>query len=128
MDRYVNYNANPKSKRVGDCVVRAISLLLDQAWEYTYCGIVVKGYELYDMPSSNAVWGAYLRSNGCERYPIPNTCPDCYTVKQFCEDHPQGKYLLCLNGHVVAVIDGRYYDTWDSGEEIPIYYWEKKGD
>ena len=30
-----------------------------------------------------------------------------------------------ISGHVVAVIDGNYYDTWDSGDKIPIYYWYK---
>ena len=24
-----------------------------------------------------------------------------------------------------SVKDGHYWDTWDSGQEIPIYYWEK---
>jgi hypothetical protein len=27
---------------------------------------------------------------------------------------------------VVPVINGEFYDTWDSGEERPVYYWEKK--
>lgn len=36
-----------------------------------------------------------------------------------------GRYLLALDQHVVAVVDGDYYDTWDSGNEIPIYYWMK---
>lgn len=26
---------------------------------------------------------------------------------------------------VVAVVDGDYYDAWDSGNEIPLYYWRK---
>ena len=28
-------------------------------------------------------------------------------------------------GHVVAVEDGNYYDIWDSGDEVPTYYWMK---
>ena len=81
-----------------------------------------------DMPSSNHVWGAYLMSKGFERHIIPNTCPDCYTVKDFCEEHPEGTYILATGSHVVAVIDGDYYDTWDSGDEIPIYFWEEAQD
>ena len=46
----------------------------------------------------------------------------------FCNDHPKGAYILALSSHVVAVVDGCYYDTWDSGQEIPIYYWTKKED
>lgn len=79
-----------------------------------------------DMPSSNAVWGEYLKRNGFTRHIIPDTCPSCYTVGAFCEDHPYGAYMLATGTHVVAVIDGNYIDTWDSGNEIPIYYWKKE--
>lgn len=52
---------------------------------------------------------------------------DDYTVEDFCIDHPNGKYLLAIDGHVVTVIAGFYFDTWeDSGREIPIYYWFKE--
>lgn len=81
---------------------------------------------MYDMPSSNRVWGAFLNNNGYSKHVIPNTCPDCYSVKEFCYDHPVGRYLLALDGHVVAVVDGCYYDTWDSGNEIPLFYWRKE--
>lgn len=88
--------------------------------------IVLEGYEMYDMPSSNEVWSNYLQSQGYMKQIIPNTCPACYTIRNFCEDHPEGKYLLATGSHVVAAIDGNYYDTWDSGNEIPIYYFTKE--
>lgn len=37
-----------------------------------------------------------------------------------------GTYILALSGHVVTVVDGDWYDTWDSGGEIPIYYWVRE--
>ena len=52
--------------------------------------------------------------------------PDEYSVIDFCEEHPTGTYLLALREHVVCVRDGQYYDSWDSGEESPVYYWQKK--
>ena len=122
---WIPYNVNPAGRNVGDCTVRAISKATKQEWEDTYSGIAVQGLMMYDMPSANSVWSAYLKSKGFERYMIPNTCPDCYTVKDFCQDHPKGTYVVALGTHVVAVEDGNYYDTWDSGEEIPIYYFEK---
>lgn len=123
---FVFYNPNPTKKLVGDCVIRAVSIVTDQDWKKTYLEIVLQGYLMNDMPSSNAVWGAYLQSKGFKRYVIPNTCPDCYTVSDFCNDHPTGIYLLAIGTHVVAVQDGNYFDTWDSGDEIPIYYWQKE--
>ena len=124
MFRYVN--PNPAHNLVGDCVIRAISILTDKPWEYTFMELCVWGYTMYDMPSSNAVWSAYLLNQGYKRYVIPNTCPDCYTVEDFCKEHPYGKYLLATGTHVVTCIDGDFYDTWDSGSEIPIYFFTKE--
>lgn len=122
---YINYNANPIGKRVGDCVVRAVSKVTNQDWQTTYSALCVQGYLLSDMPSANNVWASYLRKNAFKRHIIPDTCPDCYSVRDFCEDHPQGVYLLALNKHVVAVEDGDYFDSFDSGDEPVIYYFER---
>ena len=89
--------------------------------------ICLQGFLMHEMPSTNAVWSQYLHGCGYRRTSLPDTCPICYTVRDFCRDFPIGKYLLALNGHVVAVIDGDYYDTWDSGGEIPLFYWRKDG-
>lgn len=122
---YINYNPNPDGARTNDCVVRALCKALGQTWQDTYAGLFVKGYEMKDMLASNAVWSAYLIEHGFRRHSIPNTCPDCYTVKDFADDHKQGIYVLGTGSHAVAVIDGDYYDSWDSGDEIPIYYFRR---
>lgn len=122
---YQFYNANPIASRVGDCTIRAISKVLGQSWIKTYIEICLEGLVMYDMPSANQVWGKYLKDNNYTRHLIPNTNPDRYTVRQFAEDHKTGRYILALQGHVVACIDGTYYDTWDSGDEVPIYYWKE---
>ena len=123
---YMRYNPNPSRKLVGDCVIRAVAKSLDKEWEDVYLDIVMLGLLMHDMPSSNDVWGAYLLKNGFKRYIIPDTCPECYTVAQFCEDNPDLTGILATGTHVIAVSDGNYYDTWNSGEEIPIYYWRKE--
>lgn len=125
---YISYNANPDGNRVIDCTVRAISTVLNQTWEQTYAGMVVEGMAIYNMPSANVVWNNYLKRKSYKRYIIPDNLPEDYSVRDFCRDNPKGTFLLALSGHVVAVIDGNYYDTWDSGDEIPIYYWRRKGD
>ena len=123
---YREYNRNPRGKRVGDCVIRAVSRATGKTWEETYAGICAAGYELCDMPSANAVWGAYLRRQGFRRHMLPDTCPDCYTVETFCRDHPSGVYVLAISGHVVCAVDGDGWDSWDSGQETPVYYWQKE--
>ena len=98
---YGFFNPNPSGKRVGDCVVRGISFLTSQDWEKTYLGITLQGYEMFDMPSSNAVWSEYLKRRGYKRYVIPDTCPDCYTVKDFCKKKtPSGvKKFYAVSSH-----------------------------
>lgn len=123
---FIEYNANPHKKRVGDCVIRAIAKATGMSWDKTYTEITMQGFKMYDMPSSNAVWGDYLLENGYSVHSIPNTCPHCYSVKQFCEDFPEGTFIVATGTHVLCVIDGDYYDTWDSGDEIPIYYFRKE--
>lgn len=119
------YNPNPTRNRVGDCTIRALTIALKQDWDTVFLDLAVHGFCLGNMPSANHVWGACLRSHGFERHVIPNECPDCYTVADFCRDHPIGTYILAINEHVVAVENGDWYDSWDSAGEIPIYYWEK---
>jgi hypothetical protein len=57
---------------------------------------------------------------------ISSICPLCVSVSQFAEEHPTGRYVLACQNHVVSVIDGDYYDSWDSGDEIVIYYFSKE--
>lgn len=121
---YVYFNPNPAGKKVGDCVIRAVSKLTGQDWQTTYMDIALAGFELCDMPSSNNVWAAYLKRLGYRRHVIPDNCPDCYTVRDFCRDNRRGKFLLATGSHVVAVVNGNYFDAWDSGDEVPVYFWE----
>lgn len=124
---YIYYNPNPLHKHVGDCVIRAISKVTNRDWDSTFLDVMVQSYMMKDIPSSDNVWNAYLRRVSFRKTLLPDECPDCYTVKDFCHDYPNGSFVLKLNEHVVAVIDGDYYDSFDSGEEIVIYYWQKIG-
>lgn len=123
---YINYNPNPAGKMVGDCTVRALTVLFNDSWENIYADLTMQGAFMYDMPSSDAVWGEYLRVNGFTKHMLPNTCPNCYTINRFVQDFPKGHYLVATGTHVVAVIDGDYYDTANSGNEMIIYYWRKE--
>ncbi|MBP5422455.1 MAG: hypothetical protein J6Y78_08460 [Paludibacteraceae bacterium] len=121
---YVYFCNNPRNKcRIGDCSVRAISKVLDIPWQSAYIDQATIGLDIGDMPSSNEVIAKVLRDRGFDKASVPNTCKDCYTISEFAHNNPYGRFLVGTGSHVVAVIDGDYYDTWDSGDEIPIYVW-----
>lgn len=122
---YVYYNPNPVKASAGDCVIRAICKATGKDWDSIYSKVTFYGFLYKEMPSSNNVWGAYLKSIGFVKRIVPNSCPDCYSIKEFCIDNPIGVFLVVTDGHVVAIENGNYYDTWDSGNEVPIYYWTK---
>ena len=123
---WIEYNPNPTGRRVGDCSIRAIAKALDITWEQAYALIAINGYSMGDMPSSDSVWGAVLRQHGFYRTSIPNTCPDCYTVEQFCKDNPKGTFVLGFGGHVATVVNGNLYDSWNSSQLVPQFLWFKK--
>lgn len=83
--------------------------------------LAVMGLQMGDMPSSNNVWGAVLRQHGFRRAAI-----DGGSAADFCRAHPEGTYVLTMDRHVAAVVDGQIYDTWDCTSEEPIYYWHKE--
>ena len=123
---WVQYNPNPVARNVGDCSVRAIAKALDTTWESAYAMVAANGYAMGDMPSSDSVWGAVLRQHGFMRKAVPNTCPNCYTAEDFCEDNPDGIFVLAFGGHTATVVDGDLYDSWDSSQCVPQYYWYRE--
>lgn len=116
------YNPNPQGLIVGDCVVRAITAVTSADWRTAHRDLCDLAREMADMPSSDRVWWEYLRRCGFRRRALLDTCPECYTVADFCRDHPRGVYVLGPHEHAVAVIDGDWWDSWDSGETVPTYF------
>ena len=127
MSRWRYFNNNPAGRHVGDCSVRALSVALNTDWETAYALAALNGYLMNDVISADSVWGSVLRQNGFYRHAIPNSCPECFTIGDFAEEHPHGVYVVGTGTHVVTVKDGIIWDSWDSSEEIPQYYWSKGG-
>lgn len=125
---WIEYNPNPAGRQVEDCSVRAIARALNIDWETAYTLLASAGFAMGDMPHANSVWGAVLRENGFYRNSLPNTCPDCYTADDFCKDHSTGIYVLGFGYHVATIVNGNLYDSWNSLNEIPQFYWYKKED
>ena len=119
------YNPNPTGRIVGDCVVRAVAAALDIGWEQAFELVAEAAFYMGDMPSSNEVIGAVLRSHGFYKKELPDTCPYCYTFKDFAIDHPFGIYVLGTGSHVATIRNGVLMDSWNSNAQVPKYFWYK---
>ena len=116
-------NVNPCKRRLGDCVIRALSLALNQQWERTYIDLCIEGYIQCDMPNANNVWEAYLEYKGFKRYPVSGVM----SFEEFAKAHPDNVLYVVATGSHVAVIQGEtLYDNWDSSDEIIAYYFVKE--
>lgn len=120
---WIRCNPNPLGKATGDCVVRAIAIATQKSWRQVYRDLCDAGEIACEMPSSNAVWGMYLDRMGFEQFLLPESCHRCVTVRAFCEKFPHGTYVIGTGSHAVCVMDGDWYDSWDSGNEVPSYFW-----
>lgn len=122
------FNPNPVGAREEDCAVRAVCAALGVDWDTAFDMIAKNAKQMGAMMHKNAAWGSVLRQHGFIRKIVPNTCPDCYTAADFCFDHPDGVYVLGFDGHTACVRHGVLLDTWNSLDEIPIFYWCRKDD
>lgn len=123
---YIYYNANPMRKSHGDCVIRALSKVMGLTWEEVAVDLCMIQIRLCEMQNHDLVWGEYLSLNGFVKGALPHPCPNCITVKEFCRQHPFGTFVVATSSHVIAVINGNYYDTDDTGDDVLLYYWERR--
>lgn len=113
---FIEHNQNPYGDNIDDCVVRAISLVL----ELPYWQVFDELCEEMDKQGADIINGfnvlvPYLNSKGYEI----REATDKMTVKQFatkckqCYDADEIRWLLLVNGHMTTCIAEDIYDTWN---------------
>ena len=120
---WIEYNCNPKHRRIDDCTVRALSKATGKSWRECHDILADQSRDMGLMMDDKAVWGKVLKDMGFVKVIIPEWEPDDYTLRDFCKKHNKGNFIVATNNHVVAVDNGDYYDTFDSGDENPVFYW-----
>lgn len=123
---WVLYEPNPVRTGAGDCAVRAIAKALGLSWEEAYTRLSANGFQMGNVISADEVWGSVLRQAGFTRHLVENTCPDCYSVENFSNDHPNGLYVVKSENHVATIVNGTLYDSWPSQDKTVIYFWTKE--
>lgn len=132
--RFCYYQPNKKDLKdeVGDCQIRAFSKVLNLTWLEAFDMTIpicreLQTYTIFDCDlkktkkAMDKLGFSYIGISNKKGSKRP-------TVDGFAKDHPTGRYIVTIAHHVVAVVDGKYYDTWDSGEKSLYGYYEKRGE
>ena len=129
--RFVYYQPNKKDLRdkYGDCTIRALSKALDCTWLEAFDLMIpiCRKAQVPNIFSAEAkVRNPLVESLGFKYTGISNRKGTRRpTVDEFAKDHPHGIYICNVANHEVTIVDGRYYDTWDSGECSMYGYFER---
>ncbi len=125
--KFVNYNANPKGKKTGDCVIRAICTALNENWADTYKGMLdialKEGYAV----SCRENYEYYLKEKGLVKQKMPRRSDRTrYTVAEFADElaKPDKTYIISVARHLTVVINKDLYDLWNAGRKSVGNYWE----
>lgn len=122
---YIFKNENPYGKMVDDCVIRAIATATGKPWDEIAYELFEEQLIQKDLQNANTVWGQVLKNKGFVKRNLPCMERSCYTVREFALSHPHGIYVVGDGSHAIAVIDGYYVDTYDSGDRNVLFYYQK---
>lgn len=130
--QYYQPNEKDAQDRYGDCTIRALSKAFDCTWleafrkEIPFCE-QYQTSNIFDVPvkTRNEIFDQL----GFDYTGISNGAgADRPTVKEFAKSHRHGTYIANVAKHVVCIKDGKYYDTWDSGDKSLYGYFTKRED
>jgi len=107
---YRQFNQHPKGKKIGDCVVRAISTAENKKWIDVYKSLCEIGGELLEMPNSKKVYETYLERNGWKKFPMPKLWGKRIRLMDFLIDDT---VIVSVAKHLTVCEDNTVIDTWD---------------
>lgn len=126
--KYYQPNRKDLKDKYGDCTIRALTKVFEISWleafrlTIPYC----ESYQcsnIFDMP--RVLVTEVMEDLGFKYTGVSNAKGTKRpTVASFAKTHKQGRFIVNVAGHVVAVVDGIYYDTLDSGSCSLYGYYE----
>lgn len=117
--KYYQPNKKDVKDKYGDCTIRALTKALGVSWLEAF-DITIPFCREYQTPNifnlpckeekeiMQRLGFAYTGVTNKKGSRRP-------TVAEFARQHKKGRYILNVANHEVAVVDGDYFDTWDSG-------------
>lgn len=126
--KFIEFNVNPKNKKTGDCVIRAIAIATNSSWEYIYRELAELGIKKGLILNDRKNWKAYLKKIGYEQQKMPRRDDKTrYTLEKFCDELAEDNqiYIIKVAGHLTVVKDKNLYDSWNCSNKSVGNYWIK---
>lgn len=127
------HNQNPKNRFTGDCRIRAISTACQIPYNQVVMDLAKIQCETGYDQTCNQGLDILLKQYGWVKCRQPRKFDDTkYTGNEYCKLIQKGKItfgdriIANIGGHhIVAIIDGKIWDTWDSTDGCIGNYWVK---
>lgn len=113
MAKFTYYNINPDGERRSDCVTRAISL----ASGLSYKEVQEKLFYTSKLLNCEKLCVCCYRHLLDDVLKYKRVDCDGFMLGEFADTHPNGTYLVRMNGHISCIIEGTIYDIWDCRRE-----------
>lgn len=124
--KFIKSNPHPNGKKIGDCVVRAISIAETKKWIDVYDDLYKIGRELFVLPNDKHSYEKYLIDNGWIKQRMPKyPSGKRYRLKELADENIEGIMIVSLNKHLATIVDGNLYDTWDCSHKAVGNYFIK---
>lgn len=117
-------NINPLSLTESDCVTRAIAL----ATGYSYAAIKDKLYYISELLECERLCVCCYQHLLDDVFKYDKVHCSGLTVREFAVRHPEGVYLIRMDGHLSVLANGVIYDLWDCSDEVltDVWYVDKR--
>lgn len=127
--RFKYYQPNKKDIKdeYGDCVIRAFCKAEGKEWLQVFDELIPFARETQTMPNNKPAYEKYLAAMGYKWVGLKaEKGKKRLTPETFCRKYKTGTYILRVSNHLVTIVDGYYYDTWESGDKGVYGYWVKE--
>lgn len=123
------YNANPKNRITGDCRIRAIAVACEVPYNQVVMDLARIQCETGYDQTANQGLSILLKEYGWIKHKQPRKADNTkYTGAEFCRllAKKNERYVANIGGHhIVAIVNGKVNDIWDSTDGCIGNYWTK---
>ena len=128
-NRYIYFQPNKKDIKdnFGDCAIRSICRAENIDWLTAYDLMWKISRQVQSPMNCKYGFEHIVKTLGYKYQGISNKKGTKRpTVDSFAMGHKKGTYICVVANHYVTIVDGYFYDTWDSGNRSLYGVWCKE--